>query len=643
MLASVIAFFLLAVPGTHAVSDQLVWSVDDVRIDEVNVDKGLYGVTVPGFEDSGEDLVLLPGKTVILPVPPGESFSVTVVPTGVRSLGAAPAIASMVLDENGYETHTATDLSLLHSSWGEVTGSGTFRRAGYVSVRLHPVIVENGELLTVSSLEIDLDFSTGSRPRTVHGHEGEIFQSVFGTDEVWREPLSPRAESPFWGKPWAKIQVDTAGVFVVGAELIPEAVGMPSTSFSMITGRGRMMNEENPSDDAFIPRDVPVFVDDGGDGTFDGSDRIIFYGRGLSWWGEFQSDHFNSRYSSENSYWLTWGGQGGPFMDVLDGSLTGAPSAGTSYTNRLHFEQNIVLAPSFNTFDDLFAWHRISSSGSATANYSFSSPGTTGEGSIRINMNIQNGSRLRFTATVNGDYMADTLRTSAGSTLWEFPVSGLKSSGNSLALRIEDQSSSRSPFVVYTDWIEVFPETDFKSWSSQCEVPLDRASFPTGERRGVSWAQQLSTSSFVCVALSDTAVAMVDFPGGKDFEIEIPEGWRESVMWVVPSGGFREPLSVTSCYPGRIVETLSAGSAVYIYPDEYAADMPLFERGRSDEEVQFLSLTEIYDEFNGGVRDPGAIRAFMNFTLRHWNNPPDQLVLVGTGHFDPRGFTTAKA
>ncbi|MCP4646678.1 MAG: hypothetical protein GY852_02940, partial [bacterium] len=27
----------------------------------------------------------------------------------------------------------------------------------------------------------------------------------------------------------------------------------------------------------------------------------------------------------------------------------------------------------------------------------------------------------------------------------------------------------------------------------------------------------------------------------------------------------------------------------------------------------------------------------------HWNNPPDQLVLVGTGHFDPRGFTTAKA
>ncbi|MCK5131994.1 MAG: hypothetical protein KAR40_07570, partial [Candidatus Sabulitectum sp.] len=638
MFSAVVVIALLSQSYFLDTQDELVWSIGDVSIEQV--DEGFYGVSAPGFSNAGDGTVLLPERTVMIPIPPGESFSVTVVPAVVRSLGAVPVIAALEFDDAGHERFVAADLSAVQPGWGEVAGSGTFRRAGYIAVRLRPVVVQNGELLAAGSLRIDLDCDRSVRTETVYGHEGEIFRSVFGTDEVWRTPLLPRAESPFWGKPWAKVMVDTAGVFEVRAELIPEAVGMPSASFSMITGRGRMMSTENPAEDTFEPRDVPIYVDDGGDGTFDSSDRVIFYGRGLSWWEEFQSGHFNSRYDSLNTYWLTWGGSGGSFMEILNGSLTGAPSLGTSYTNRLHFEQNNTLAYNLSVFEDLFAWDRISSSSSTTAYYNFTSPGTTGNGTMRINLSVENGSRLLFTATVNGEVMADTI-TSAGLLLWEFPVTHLKNSGNSLALKIEDLNATKSIFTVYTNWFEVFPETGFRSWSSQCQVPLDR-SFPGGERRTVSWAQNLGNESFVCVALSDTAVARIDIPAGKDFEIDMPDGWSEPVMWVVPGGDFREPVSVTSSSPGRIVETISSGSTVYIYPDEYAADMPLFTRGRSDADALFLSLTEIYDEFNGGVRDPGAIRAFISHTLKHWSNPPDQLVLAGTGHYDPRGFTTAK-
>ena len=648
MFSAVVVIALFSQSYSLDIQDELVWSIGDVCIEQV--DQEHYGVSVPGFSNAGDGTVLLPERTVMIPIPPGESFSVTVVPTGVRSLGAVPVIAALEFDEGGNERFITADISGLQPGWGEVAGSGTFRRAGYIAVRLRPVIVQNGELLAAGSLRIDLGRDryfpaaqgSASLPETVYGHEGEIFRSVFGTDEVWRTPLLPRAESPFWGKPWAKIQVDTAGVFEVGAELIPDAVGMPSASFSMITGRGRMMSSENPFLDVFVPREVPIFVDDGGDGTFDSSDRVIFYGRGLSWWGKFQSGHFNSRFDSLNTYWLTWGGSGGSFMEILDGSLTGATSLGTSYTNRLHFEQNNTLAleKSVNCADDMYAWNKISSSSSTTAYYSFTSPGTTGNGTMRINLSVKNGSRLLFTARVNGEVMADTI-TSAGLLLWEFPVTHLKNSGNSLALKIEDLQATQSIFTVYTNWFEVFPETGFRSWSTQCQVPLDRT-FPGGERRTVSWAQNLGNESFVCVALSDTAVARIDIPGGKYFEIDMPDGWIEPVMWVVPGGDFKEPVSVTSSSPGRIMETISSGSTVYIYPDEYAADMPLFARGRSDADALFLSLTEIYDEFNGGVRDPGAIRAFVHHTLKHWSSPPDQLVLVGTGHYDPRGFTTAK-
>jgi len=635
--AAVAIISLLSAIDAVDVTNQLVWPVEDVTIEPVA--EGLYGVRVPGFSSMGGSFVFLPEKTVMIPVRPDEEISVRVVPSGVRSLGAVPAIAVAGFDQNGIEVFSAADRALLQSDWGGLVQRGTFRRAGFVSVRLCPVTVQNGELLAAGSLTVELSRSGSSSPETVRSHEGEIFSSVFGTNAVWREPLLRTADSPFWGKPWARIRVDTAGVYSVGGELVPEAVGMPSASFSMITGRGRLMQEYSPFLDAFVPRQVPVYVDDGGDGTFDQSDRIIFYGRGLSWWGEFQSDHFNSRYDSLNTYWLTWGGEGGPFMDVLDGSLTGAPSAGTSYINRLHFEKNNTLANSFGMMNDLYAWHKIAASGSATANYAFNTPGTAGNGSLRFRFFVAQGGPLQFSATVNGVAMADTVSNSSGELLWEFPVTGLKNSGNSLAVRISNTSGSRDVFWVYTDWFEVFPETGFRSWSTMCQVPLDR-NFAAGERRAVNWAQSLGDDSFVCVALSDTAVARIDIPGGRDFEIAMPDSWREPVMWVVPGDTFREPVSVSSASPGRIIETLSSGGTVYIYPDLYASDMPLFRRGRPD--AVFVSLTEIYDEFNGGVRDPGAVRAFFTYTLKNWSTPPEQLVLVGNGHYDPRGFTTAK-
>ena len=615
-------------PAHLPVENGLHWNSEQAVVSEFC--QGLYSVFLPDFNSQGESGVHLPEKTVMLPVPVTGDVTVSVVPAGIRSLGTAPPVAMSVFEDGG-ETFVEAPSSALPDNWGGIVDRGTFRRAGYVLVRLNPVIVSDGELLA-ADLEIVLDHSDASRAETVRGHEGDIFGEVFGTNAVWREPVSRALDSPFWGRPWARIQVDTAGVFQLTGEMIPEAVGMPSGSFSMITGRGKMMNSDEPANDSFQPRPVPVYIEDGGDGTFDTEDTILFYGRGLSWWDNFMENHFNSRYSHENTYWLTWGGEGGPFMDVLDGSVTGAPSAGTSYVNMLHFEENQTLAPSYGVFQDQYGWHRIASS--VPANYSFSTPGVIGGGSMKLHFYMSDGSNVEATATVNGIVAADTVLKNSGDYIWEFPVGNFETSGNSMSIRFDG-----SGHVIYTDWFEVFPETGYRSWSTMCRVPLDRG-FPSGERRLVTWSQSLGSDAFVCIVQSDTAAAVVNIPGGKDFEVPMPSDWFQPVMWVVPGGSFLEPVSVTSASPGRILETISSGSTIYVYPDQFASDMPLFQRGRTD--VQMLSLSEIYDEFNGGVRDPNAVRAFFAWAVNSWAEPPDQLVLVGDGHWDSRGFTTDK-
>ncbi|MCK5841943.1 MAG: hypothetical protein KAH31_07240, partial [Candidatus Sabulitectum sp.] len=78
--------------------NELVWSIDEVSVEQV--DQGLYQVSVPDFSSVEDGMILLPERTVMVPVPPGESFSVRVVPSGVRSLGEVPVIAALELDEN---------------------------------------------------------------------------------------------------------------------------------------------------------------------------------------------------------------------------------------------------------------------------------------------------------------------------------------------------------------------------------------------------------------------------------------------------------------------------------------------------------------------------------------------------------------
>ncbi|MCD4707519.1 MAG: hypothetical protein K8S62_07250, partial [Candidatus Sabulitectum sp.] len=149
MFPAVVFIALLPLPSfldIHTDPDPgLVWFFDDVSIDQV--DQGLYGVSVSGFSNAEDGSVLLPERTVMIPVPPDESFSVNVVPGSVRSLGAVPVIAAVEFDGDGYERFVTADISRIRSGWGEVSGSGTFRRAGYIAVRLRPVIIQNGELL----------------------------------------------------------------------------------------------------------------------------------------------------------------------------------------------------------------------------------------------------------------------------------------------------------------------------------------------------------------------------------------------------------------------------------------------------------------------------------------------------------------
>jgi len=86
--------------------------------------------------------------------------------------------------------------------------------------------------------------------------------------------------------------------------------------------------------------------------------------------------------------------------------------------------------------------------------------------------------------------------------------------------------------------------------------------------------------------------------------------------------------------------SLATDEADYVmiaYDDFAPALAPLVAHRQSQGmRVKVAKLSDVYDEFNGGLPSPDAIRRYMKYALTWWDAPPAYLLLVGDGSEDHR-------
>jgi hypothetical protein len=92
---------------------------------------------------------------------------------------------------------------------------------------------------------------------------------------------------------------------------------------------------------------------------------------------------------------------------------------------------------------------------------------------------------------------------------------------------------------------------------------------------------------------------------------------------------------------GRDIRASAAGADYLIiaHPSLLAAVAPLAaHRAAQGLRVATVSVQDVYDAFSGGVVDPQALHDFLAHTYEHWPAPaPSYVLLVGDGHYDPKG------
>jgi hypothetical protein len=596
-------------------------------------DGGFYPV-IPGTAtvsmDSGP---LRPGRIFIIPIPPG----------------ALPRLDYRV------ESVSATGWDgLPWSAVPDSEGSGLDFREVFRSARTHPstepvrmmvvpmagtrvarVTVDPfcfGDLSRYASV-VSFSLSWPSRGEGA-SVRGTILEAVTPEGSLWWRNRERSQESPFWGRPWARIRVGGTGFYAVtGAQLEDAgcpAAGMPTATLAMISGPAVPFDLDNPADQ-HQTYPVALSVSDGGDGVFHREDTLFFYGRALARL-EVQGDsliHTWHRYDDMNTYWLTWGGTDGVFMDTADASYQGYPSWGPVSATMSWMEQEYTwFAEEPRTG---WCWAPIPQ-GSPSYIHFTPPQGSTGRAlrvSILHSRNVGSGGD---SLVLNGVTVLDsTFYNNKFMRLWTIPEPDLNQGLNTLKIWSWNEEGTSA----------------FNYLELETNSPLapGRQLFFLGKPEGFYTVGVPGTETGARAFITDDPYLPVELDGwslsGGTAEISLyarPQG----SMWVVNPGEWLIPGSIEPAQPGRILGTAVSGDIILLLPEElmgYAAALEAVyaSRGLS---TAAASYREVYDEFNGGVSSPGAVRSLVRHALDHWPEVPRGLLLVGDGNYDPMGYTT---
>ncbi|MGZ8545537.1 MAG: hypothetical protein ACXWV0_09585, partial [Flavisolibacter sp.] len=142
---------------------------------------------------------------------------------------------------------------------------------------------------------------------------------------------------------WFRISVDGPGVYKMDAAFLASLgmpVNLPSAQLRLYGNGGGMLSETNsvvPIDDL---KENAIFISDGGDGSINASDYVLFYAPGPHHW---EKDSLNKRfthkkniYSDKAWYYLTVGGTG---LRIQGQQGNPAPSVTVTNFNERYFHE----------------------------------------------------------------------------------------------------------------------------------------------------------------------------------------------------------------------------------------------------------------------------------------------------------------
>ncbi len=674
---------------------RLTLAAGDPTVSTFVVDGVEYSIiALPGAGTTGEPgMPELPCVRAVLGVPDCEAVELDVTAAGTRRTGGIrviPAPGVVDVGEEELSRYSRVESSLYASSgiWPErparVSAPRWLGPQRTVTVELYPCRFEasTGELLIHETLDVVLRFrgvrpsrgEAGTRTRVRQSRERQLDATLLNAESArpWLRsgPLTDRASRDDYystSENWIRLRITERGFHRVAYGDIEGAGAVASVidpaTFRVFTGGGLSLPEAFDADRPDWMQECTILVDDGGDGSFDAGDGVVFFALAEDGWSDEYGivdpvePHTQNHFANENIYWLTWEDEGtasgfsaAPLRmaeDDLQNSPT--PIHLDAHFARTHFERNIVIKEGRG---DNWYWYDMGQSEDwRYFHEELSNVVTDSLGTLRVHVdgNSSTGGvypdhHVRF---LLNDALAFDAEWDAYQPLY-FEAGGLSINEgyNTFAVNIPRDIPGVDDEAILIDWF------DLMYWQ-MLETSDDQMAFGSSGKTGVLEfsIDGFSTSDAAAFKIVDQYTVLT-IPGVSSrsgetravtvtFQDDVADTARYGV---VGAGGYLTPVVELDTF----VDLRTPTDDEYIiiaHDDLYDESLRLKAHRESDAgggfDVRLVRISDIYDEFSWGLVDATAIRDYLKFTWETAANPPTHAVLVGDGTVDPRQYSAS--
>lgn len=399
-------------------------------------------------------------------------------------------------------------------------------------------------------------------------------------------------------------------------------------------------------------QEIPLLVEDGGDGQLDEGDGVFFWGR----YRRAPDRDFENEFGRERIYWLTLSGGLGKRYAETDATPQSDFAEVTSFMSSIHTEidstyEALGFAEDANR--DHWFWQRTGSpnrpgAGFASLVMPVPLPGVvTSEGEtaqIALGMHA-----LTTSDSLNPDHYA-VVRLEDGPIVsedrWDgqsahiatgsVPASVLDDTVNVILESPGDPSFPLEPVPyvdhVFFNWVTI-------TYPRRFEAVGGRLSFDLENQRRVSVTGFATNQIRVLNLNSAQKLNGVVAANGNGFGVQF-ESVNAGSFVAFDDSTVQEPAVAVQDEPSNLRATQAGAEYVVITPAIFrnAAQELVDHRQSLGMSSMVVDVADIYDEFSFGHVDPHAIRSFVQNAFAQWTQRPVYVLLFGRFSFDYRNL-----
>ena len=428
-----------------------------------------------------------------------------------------------------------------------------------------------------------------------------------------------------------KITVIQTGMVKVTYEAL-NAAGLPVTTLDPATIQIYEQGAE-------IARRI---VDADSSGSFNAGDYVLFYGRAV-----------NTLYTGANIYWLTYGAGAGREMVARDGAPASGLPAAAAFRDTVHLEQNLVWRGDvpLTGYADRFYWRFYDATCrpicvpfTFTNVFSLPNP-ATGVYTATLTPRLR-GYSIRSHLAL---FYLNTYSVGQATFTWQdeflgsldFDQAFLINGSNTLTFTVPlDGQSTRD--TGYINWFDVtYARTYTAPASGQFAFGVDVAGPISVTLTGV--LSNTTALYDVTDPLNPRPISGAAVDGAGPFALSFAHQLAAAGRYVAAAPDqLLTPGTIALDAPSNLRSPTQGADWIVISHQNFlpaAEQLAAHRRSRPNFRTAVVDVQDVYDEFNGGLPDQDAIRAFIRYAYENWPRPaPAYVLLLGDGHYDPRDY-----